>query len=305
MDTAASKSGVSAAAKTSVIIPAFNEEQAIGRVVHALRSAAQWQEILVVDDASRDKTADAAAAAGAIVLRHPYNKGNGAAVKTGLRRAAGEFILIVDADGQHRPSDATTLLSFLDRFELVVGARSAATQASWSRRLGNGLLNALAGYLAGRQIPDLTSGFRAAHRERVLEFIHLIPNRFSTPTTTTLAFIKAGYAVKFVPIDAEQRTGVSKIRLGPDGAKFMLILLRVTTIFSPLRVFAPIVALTFSVGALYALWTLVTQSHITNSSVLLLLLSVLMLLVGLVSEQIASLRSERPHGWKATERDQV
>jgi glycosyltransferase involved in cell wall biosynthesis len=303
METPASTSGVIAAARTSVIIPAFNEEQAIGRVVHALRSAAQWHEILVVDDASSDKTAEFAAAAGAIVVRQPYNKGNGAAVKSGLRRASGEFILVVDADGQHRPADATRLLSYLDRFELVVGARRAATQASWQRRIGNGLLNSLAGYLAGRPIPDLTSGFRAAHRARILEFIHLIPNRFSTPTTTTLAFIKAGYGVTFVPIDAEQRTGASKIRLGRDGAKFMLILLRVTTIFSPLRVFAPLVVVSFSLGVLYALWTLVTQSHVTNSSVLLIVLSVLLLLVGVLSEQIASMRLPPPGVVKSVRRD--
>jgi hypothetical protein len=155
-------------------------------------------------------------------------------------------------------------------------------------------LNAIAGYLAGRAIPDLTSGFRAARRDCLVEFIHLIPNRFSTPTTTTLAFIKAGYNVTFVPIDAEQRKGVSKIRLGPDGAKFFLILLKVTAIFSPLRIFVPVTLVTFVAGALYGVWTVATQSHITNSSVLLILLSVLMFLLGLISEQISSLRFERP-----------
>jgi ABC-type Fe3+-siderophore transport system permease subunit len=176
----------------------------------------------------------------------------------------------------------------------VVGARSPATQATWFRRGGNALLNALASYLTGRRIPDLTSGFRAAHRECLLEFLHLIPNGFSTPTTTTLAFIKAGYSVHFVPIDAAERAGVSKIRLGPDGARFFLILVKVITIFSPLRVFVPISLTTFTVGAAYAVWTIATQSHVTNSSVLLILLSVVMLLIGLVSEQIASLRFERP-----------
>jgi glycosyltransferase involved in cell wall biosynthesis len=248
----------------------------------------------VVDDGSSDETGEQAAAAGARVIRHPYNKGNGAAVKTGIRQASGTFVLIVDADGQHQPGDALRLVNQLNEFELVVGARSTATQATRSRRLGNSLLNNLASYLTNRPIPDLTSGFRAARRECLLEFLHLIPNGFSTPTTTTLAFLKAGYSVQFVPIDAAARQGASKIRLGSDGAKFVLILLKLITIFSPLRIFVPVSLATFTLGAAYAAWTIVTQSHVTNSSVLLILLSVIMFLIGLVSEQIASLRFERP-----------
>src|SRR4029077_2003287 len=177
------------------------------------------------------------AAAGARVIRHPYNKGNGAAVKTGIRQASGTFVLIVDGDGQHQPGGAVRLVRQLDQYELVVGSRSKATQATTSRRLGNSLLNGLASYLTNRPIPDLTSGFRAARRDCLLEFLHLIPNGFSTPTTTTLAFLKAGYSVQFVPVDAAARQGVSKIRLGSDGAKFVLILLKLITIFSPLRIF--------------------------------------------------------------------
>jgi len=280
--------------RTSVVVPAFNEAHAIADVVAGLGQAARWHEILVVDDGSSDETGMRAQAAGAQVLRHPYNKGNGAAVKTGIRHASGEFVLIVDADGQHRPADATALTGHLDQFELVVGARSTDTQASWSRRMGNAMLNEIASYLTGRPIPDLTSGFRAARRDCLMEFIHLIPNTFSTPTTTTLAFIKAGYSVHFVTIDAAQRQGASKIRLGADGARFFLILLKVITIFSPLRIFIPVCVATFAIGAAYAVWTIVTQSHVTNSSVLLILLSVVMFLIGLVSEQIASLRFEKP-----------
>src|SRR4029077_11342620 len=178
--------------------------------------------------------------AGAIVVRHPYNKGNGAAVKSGVRRATGDAILIVDGDGQHRAADAVRLVSRLDEYDLVVGARSAATQATTARRLGNALLNRLATYLTDREIPDLTSGFRAARRECMLEFLHLLPNGFSTPTTTTLAFMKAGYSVRFEPIAAARRTGVSKMKLGSDGVRFFLILLKVMTIFSPLRIFLPV-----------------------------------------------------------------
>jgi glycosyltransferase involved in cell wall biosynthesis len=280
------------ASATSVVIPAFNESASIAPLVTALGDAASWHEIIVVDDGSSDDTAARATAAGARVLRHPYNKGNGAAVKTGIRHANGRFILILDADGQHRPADATRLLAHLDAFDLVVGARANHSQATAVRRLGNSALNLLASFLTEHDIPDLTSGFRAARREHLLEFLHLLPNGFSTPTTTTLAFIKAGYSVRFEPIEAAQRQGASNIRLAADGVRFFLILLKVITIYSPLRIFVPISAASFLVGAAYAVWTILTQSHVTNSSVLLIVLSVVIFLVGLISEQISSLRFE-------------
>ena len=270
----------------------MNEAHSVGRVVSDLRAAAEWQQILVVDDGSTDDTGGSARAAGAEVVRHPYNKGNGAAVKTGIRHASGTFVLIIDADGQHRPADAVRLVSALADYDLVVGARTMETHAGWRRRVGNRLLNALAGYLADRPIPDLTSGFRAARRDCLLEFLHLLPNGFSTPTTTTLAFLKAGYNVAFEAVDADRREGVSKVKLGRDGPRFFLILLKVMTIFSPLRIFAPISAAAVLTGAGYAVWTIVTQSHVTNSSVLLIVLGVLVFLIGLVSEQVASLRFE-------------
>jgi glycosyltransferase involved in cell wall biosynthesis len=279
-------------AATSVVIPAFNEAASIGTVVRELSAAAPWLEILVIDDGSADDTGAQASAAGARVIRHPYNKGNGAAVKTGIRDARGAFVLIADGDGQHRPADAARLVSQLDAYDLVVGARSGRTQAGLARRLGNAALNGIAGYLAQQRIPDLTSGFRAARRECLVEFLHLLPNGFSTPTTTTLAFMKAGYSVRFEPVDAARRQGASNIRLGSDGVQFLLILLKVITIFSPLRIFLPVSAASFLVGAAYAAWTIATQSHVTNSSVLLILLSVVIFLVGLVSEQISSLRFE-------------
>jgi glycosyltransferase involved in cell wall biosynthesis len=279
-------------ASVSVIVPAYNEAASIEPLVSSLRLAASWREIIVVDDGSSDDTGARATAAGARVIRHPYNKGNGASVKTGIRNAAGAFILILDADGQHRPADAARLVAKLAEYDLAVGARSSATQAGSARRLGNAFLNGLASYLTGRPIPDLTSGFRAARREYLLEFLHLLPNGFSTPTTTTLAFIKAGYSVWFEPIEAAPRQGESKIRLGPDGVQFFVILLKVITIFSPMRVFLPLSAVSFAIGSVYAIWTILTQSHVTNSSVLLILLSVIIFLVGLVSEQISSLRFE-------------
>jgi glycosyltransferase involved in cell wall biosynthesis len=276
----------------SIVVPAFNEGEGIGAVVTALRAAAPWHEVLVVDDGSTDGTADAAARAGARVIRHPYNKGNGAAVKTAIRAAAAEYILIVDGDGQHRPEDALRLTSRLGEFDLVIGARDPQTQATAARRIGNAALNWLASYLTERPIPDLTSGFRGASREHFAEFMHLLPNGFSTPTTTTLAFIKAGYNVAFEPIGARPRVGTSKIRLASDGAKFLLILLKVITIFSPLRIFAPVSALSFALGALYGAWNFLYHARIPNGAVLLLMFSVMVLLVGLVSEQISSLRFE-------------
>ena len=277
---------------TSVIIPTYNEALAIGEVVSTLVNAASWHEVIVVDDGSSDETGDRAKKAGATVARHPYNKGNGASVKTGVRKATGDYILIMDGDGQHRPEDAARLVSRLGEFDLVVGARSSSTQAGLARRLGNRSLNWLAGYLTGRSIPDLTSGFRAARRTYLCEFLHLLPNGFSTPTTTTLVFIKAGYNVTFEPIRARLRTGHSKINFARDGFKFFLILLRVITIFSPLRIFVPVSLGTLVLGVGYAVWTTLTQSHITNSSVLLIVLGVIIFLIGLVSEQISALRFE-------------
>jgi glycosyltransferase involved in cell wall biosynthesis len=279
-------------AATSVVIPAFNEAASIARVLRDLQAVASWRELLVIDDGSSDDTGRTALDAGARVIRHPYNLGNGAAVKTGIRQATGTFVLILDGDGQHRAADAVRLVAGLDTYDLVVGARTPDTQASAARRWGNATLNWLASYLTEQRIPDLTSGFRAARRDRLAEFLHLLPNGFSTPTTTTLAFIKGGFSVRFEPVEAARRVGASKIRFGPDGVRFFLILLKVITIFSPLRIFLPISAAAFFVGAGYAVWTIATQSHVTNSSVLLILLSVVIFLVGLVSEQISSLRFE-------------
>lgn len=279
-------------ATISIVIPAMNEAAAIGDVVRELAASAPWREILVIDDGSTDDTGARAAAAGARVIRHPYNKGNGAAVKTGIRAASGEYLLIIDGDGQHKPADALRLANRLGEFDLVVGARAAATQATLVRRMGNAALNGLASFLAEFPIPDLTSGFRGARLDALREFITLLPNGFSTPTTTTLCFLRAGYNVVFEPVEARTRVGTSKIRLSRDGPKFLLIMLRVMTIFSPLRVFLPVALAMFLTGAAYGVWTVATQSHVTNSSVLLIVLSVLVLLVGLVSEQVSALRAD-------------
>lgn len=281
---------MAAPSSTSVVVPAYNEAASIGAVVGGLKQAATWHEILVIDDGSDDDTGRLAQGLGARVIRHPYNKGNGAAVKSGIRAATGEFVLIIDADGQHRTQTAPQLVEQLGEYDLVVAARPDATQASTGRRIGNRLLARLASSLAGHRIPDLTSGFRAARRAYLLEFIHLLPNGFSTPTTTTLSFLRAGYNVKFESVEADTRVGRSKIRFARDGFKFFLILLRVMTIFSPFRVFLPVSIACLTLGLGYAAWTIFTQLHVTNSSVLLIMLGVLVFLLGLVSEQISALR---------------
>jgi glycosyltransferase involved in cell wall biosynthesis len=278
--------------RVSIVIPAYNEADVIGQVVASLGAAAAWHEIIVVDDGSGDGTAARAAAAGAAVVTHPYNKGNGAAVKSGIRHATGDYVLIIDGDGQHPPEDARRIVQRLGEYDLVIGARTTTTQATLARRLGNGALNRLAGYLTGRPIPDLTSGFRGARRSGLCEFIHLLPNGFSAPTTTTLAFIKAGYNVAFEPIEARSRVGLSKIRLARDGAKFFMIILKVVTIFSPLRVFAPLAAISMLAGLAYGVWNVVAHARIPNGAVLLILFGVMVFLVGLVSEQISALRFE-------------
>jgi glycosyltransferase involved in cell wall biosynthesis len=278
--------------EVSIVIPAYNEGPVIGTVVAALSAAGPWREIIVVDDGSADETCARASAAGATVVRHPYNKGNGAAVKSGIRKASGDYVLIVDGDGQHSPDDARRLVARLGEYDLVIGARSRSTQATQARRFGNSALNGFASYLTGRDIPDLTSGFRAARRECFREFLHLLPNGFSTPTTTTLAFIKAGYNVAFEPAEARPRVGNSKIRLARDGAKFFVIILKIVTLFSPLRVFLPIALVTFSLGLLYGIWNVVAHARIPNGAVVLILFAVVVFLVGLVSEQISTLRFE-------------
>jgi glycosyltransferase involved in cell wall biosynthesis len=278
--------------EVSVVVPAYNEEEAIASVVAGLREAGAWREVLVVDDGSTDRTAERAAAAGARVVRHPYNKGNGAAVKTGIREAAGGVVLLLDADGQHDPAEARALVSRVGEYDMVIGARSAADQAV-SRALGNAVFNALASWLTGRAIPDLTSGFRAARRERLLEILHLLPNGFSYPTTSCLAFLKAGFNVAFVPVRARARRGDSKIRPLRDGVRFLLMILKIVTLYSPLKVFFPISAAAFLLGAAYGAWNVALVGKIPMGAALLIQLAVVVFLFGLISEQIASSQERR------------
>jgi len=278
--------------QVSVVIPAYNEEGAIGAVVRAVSAGAPWHEVLVVDDGSSDGTAAAAEEAGARVIRHPYNKGNGAAVKTGIREAAGAVVLLLDADGQHPPETALTLVEAVGRFDMVIGARAGADQA-WLRAFGNAVLKSFASWLTGRPIPDLTSGFRAARRDRLLEILHLLPNGFSYPTTSCLALMKAGHSVAFIPVKARRREGKGKLRPFREGVRFLLIILKVVTLFSPLKVFFPIALTSFLTGAAYGLWNVWRHDKIPMGAGLLLQLGVVVFLFGLISEQIAATQERR------------
>lgn len=278
--------------EVSVVIPAYDEEDAIAGIVERLRACAAWGELLVVDDGSSDRTAERAAAAGARVLRHPYNKGNGAAVKTGIRAARGEVVLLLDADGQHDPEEALKLVAPVGLHDMVIGARAARDQRA-SRALGNWVFTRLASWLTGRPIPDLTSGFRAARREHLVELLPLLPNGFSSPTTSCLAFLKAGHNVAFEPVRARPRVGSSKIRPLRDGVRFLLIILKIVTLYSPLKVFFPIAAAAFGLGAAYGAWNVVAHGKIPMGAALLIQLAVVVFLFGLISEQIASAQDRK------------
>ena len=271
----------------SVIIPAYNEEAGIGSVVAAVLGGGSWREVLVVDDGSTDGTAERARGAGARVVRHPYNKGNGAAVKTGVREATGDVVLLMDADGQHDPADAQRIVAPVGVHDMVIGARSARDQ-DLVRALGNGVFKAVASWLTGRPIPDLTSGFRAARRDRLLEILHLLPNGFSYPTTSCLAFLKAGHNVAFEPIRARPRVSASKVKITRDGVRFLLIIFKIVTLYSPLKVFFPLSAAAFLLGALYGVWNVHAYGKIPMGAALLIQLAVVVFLFGLISEQIAS-----------------
>ena len=280
----------------SIILPAKNEAAAIGATVEKIHAQlAQMRletdaEVLVVNDGSTDNTAAVAEAAGARVVHHPYSKGNGAAIKTGARAAQGEMLVFMDADGQHDPADIPSLLDKLNQgHDMVVGARQKGSQASVGRGLANGLYNRLASWMTGHKVEDLTSGFRAVRADKFREFLYLLPNGFSYPTTSTMAFFRAGYSVAYVPIHAAKRIGKSHIRLLRDGTRFLLIIFKIGTLFSPLKIFAPVALLMFLLASGWYGWTFVTMHKFTNMSALLYTGSVITFMMGLISEQITAL----------------
>lgn len=274
----------------SVIIPAKSEAQSLDQMLPALQRLDPHLEIIVVDDGSRDETASVCRAHQVQVVSHPYSMGNGASVKTGARLARGEILIFMDADGQHDPTDVPRLLARLEEgFDMVVGARHASTHANVGRWGANAIYNRLASWIVGQKIEDLTSGFRVVKADKFKEFLYLLPNGFSYPTTITMSFFRAGYPVSYVPIRAGTRVGKSHISPIRDGIRFLLIIFRVGTLYSPLKVFVPISFAFFVMGLSYYVYTYIAFSRFTNMSALLFTTSVLVFLIGLVSEQITSL----------------
>jgi glycosyltransferase involved in cell wall biosynthesis len=281
--------------RISVILPAKNESEGLQRTLPLLRERFPDAEIIVVNDGSTDDTALVAGRHGARVLSSPYSMGNGAAIKRGARAASGEVLLFMDADGQHSPQLAQVLLDKLaEGYDMVVGARNASGQATVGRGAANAIYNRLASWMTGHRVADLTSGFRAVRKDRFCEFLHLLPNGFSYPTTSTMAFFRSAYAVAYVPVAVDRRIGTaSHIRPLRDGLRFLLIIFKIATLYSPLKLFAP-TALAFGLlGLSYYGYTYLTDHRFTNMSALLLSAAVIVFLIGLVSEQITGLTYRR------------
>jgi glycosyltransferase involved in cell wall biosynthesis len=285
----------------TIVIAAFNEGATIGSVVEGTREVCPDAEILVVDDASSDDTADRAEAAGARVIRRPYNLGQGAGIKTGVRAAMGDVIVLLDGDGQHDPADIPRLLGQIGPYDLVIGERDRAGQQNTVRWLGNTALNRVGSYLVGIPMRDLTSGFRAMRRHVMLDVLHLLPNQYSWSTTSALAFAKAGFHVRFEPIVVRRReTGKSSQKLMRNGIRFLLIILRVATLFSPLRVFFPMFLLLEALAVIGYVWSVAAGApvlHLPPSTVMFFLGGLVLFFFGLISEQIAHLRFRSPESW--------
>lgn len=280
--------------RISVILPARNEAAGLRQILPPLRALLPDAEVIVVDDGSTDGTAAVAAEHGARVLSAPYAMGNGAAIKRGASAAGGEVFVFMDADGQHDPCLIPGLLAKLDEgYDMVVGARSGSGQANVGRGLANGIYNHLASWITGHRIADLTSGFRVVRAERFMQFLHLLPNGFSYPTTSTMAFFRSAYPVAYVGIPVAARIGKSHIRPFRDGVRFLLIIFKIATLYSPLKLFAPAGFVFFLLGIGYYGWTFATQSRFTNMSALLFSAAVIIFLIGLVSEQITNLTYRR------------
>jgi glycosyltransferase involved in cell wall biosynthesis len=280
--------------KISIIIPAHNEAENIGALVGDIRSLYTEAEVIVVNDGSTDETAKVAHEAGAEVYSHPYNIGNGAAIKSGIRAASGDILVFMDGDGQHSPADVARLLELFPEYDMVVGARSVAGQASLGRAIGNKIYNWLGSYVTQFPIHDLTSGFRAVKADIAQGFLYLLPNTYSYPTTLTLGVLRTGRSLKYIPIQARSRKrGASGIKLFRDGVRFFMIIIRICTLYSPMRVFLPVSLAMVLLGFINYAITYFSQGRFTNMSVLLFTNGVLVFMMSLISEQISQMRFER------------
>ena len=285
--------------KISIIIPAYNEAETIGDVINKIINLYPDFEMIVVNDGSTDNTASVAKDAGALVYSHPYNIGNGAAVKSGVRFASGKILVFMDGDGQHDPREIEKLLEYFPNYDMVVGARPKGHQASWGRALGNWIYNRLATYVARFPVKDLTSGFRAVKSDVARNLLYLLPSTYSYPATLTLGVLRSGRSMRYIPINAQSRKkGKSKIKIFQDGIRFFLIIIKICTLYSPLRVFVPMSIMMFLLGLSYYLYTFLTWGRFTNMSALLFTTSVLIFMMGLISEQICQMRFERSEGDK-------
>ena len=287
----------------SIILPMYNEAESISHVLNHLAATLETTlpdisfEIIVVDDGSTDGSADQVNELdhpSISVYQHPYNIGNGAAIKSGIRRANGQYVLMMDADGQHKPEDIPRLLAHVDRYDMVVGARTRESDTSAHRDLANFVYNTFATYVCGRKIEDLTSGFRVIRTQLAKNMVYLLPNTFSYPTTITLAIVRSGYSLKYVPIVAPKRIGKSKIKIFRDGSRFLMILFKIATLFSPLKIFAPASLFVFFLGFFYGLFKVVVLgTRYGPTSAMLMTIAGLIFLIGLISEQITYLRYEK------------
>ena len=278
----------------SVIIPAKNEAKNIDRLILSLKQLNAGFEIIVIDDGSTDDTAAVAKKAGAKVYSHPYNIGNGGAIKSGIRTATGDILVFMDADLQHNPEDIETMLNFFPDYDMVVGARSVKDQTSLGRAIGNKIFNWLASYVAKFDVQDLTSGFRAIKSDIARQFLYLLPNSYSYPTTLTLAVLRTGRALKYVPISVKERhSGKSNIKIFKDGIRFFMIIVKICTLFSPFRIFLPVSFFMFCLGLFYYMYTFLSWGRFTNMSALLFTTSIIIFMMGLISEQISQMRFER------------
>lgn len=274
----------------SIVIPAKNEAENLVEFLPRLKAQVGDAECIVVNDGSTDNTVEICEQNDVKVISHPYSKGNGAAIKSGARAATGDIIIFLDGDGQHKPEDIPRLLEELDKgYDMVVGARDRASQADSYRAIANGIYNWLSSTMTGHDIKDLTSGFRAVRADKFREFIYLLPNGFSYPTTCTMAFFRAGYSVGYLPIETETRQGKSHISPLKDGVRFLVIIFKVAVLYSPLKIFLPVATGYFVLGCLYYFYTFVTDGRFTNMSAVLFMTAILIFLIGLVSEQVTTL----------------
>lgn len=285
--------------KVSIIIPAYNEGAAIGNVLRQIISLYPDFEVIVINDGSTDDTARIAREAGAIVYSHPYNIGNGAAIKSGIRIASGDLLVLIDGDGQHDPKDIQEMVKYFPDYDMVVGARRTRDQVTWFRGLGNKTFNWLASYVAKFMVKDLTSGFRAVKADVARSLLYLLPNTYSYPTTLTLGVLRNGRSLKYVPVNINKRkTGKSGIKVYRDGVKFIMIITRICALYSPLRIFLPVSFSIFFIGLVYYFYTYLAWKRFTNMSALLITTSIIIFMMGLISEQITQMRFERSEGDK-------